>query len=100
MNPPAMLDYVVAAAAVLRLPLDAARAQRVSEILMRTAAIASSLDAVTLAPEHELAEIFRPAPFPAVDPVIVPAFDLAVDQAVHPAAHPTVDSAIVKGTRT
>ncbi len=67
MHTPTMLEYVVATAAVLRLPLDDARAARVSEILLRTAAIAASLDAVVLAPEHELAELFRPAPFPADD---------------------------------
>ncbi|HSH89832.1 MAG TPA: DUF4089 domain-containing protein [Ramlibacter sp.] len=59
------LDYVKAAARILELPLDDAAAQRVAEHLGRTAMMARLLDAAELAPEHELAEVFRPAPFPA-----------------------------------
>lgn len=62
-----MLDYVVSSSAVLRLPIDEARAKRVSEILARTAIIASGLDGVELTAAVELAEIFRPAPFPQAD---------------------------------
>jgi hypothetical protein len=58
------LDYVKAAARVLDLPLGDAAAQRVAEHFERTAAMARLLDAAELAPEHELAEVFRPAPFP------------------------------------
>lgn len=61
-----VLDYVKAAAAALGLPLDKARAQAVASHLGRTAAMARLLDQAGLAPEHELAELFRPAPFPAV----------------------------------
>ena len=59
------LDYVKAAARILELPLDDAAAQRVAEHLGRTAMMARLLDAAELAPEHELAEVFRPAPFPS-----------------------------------
>ena len=64
MNDQGMLDYVVSSATLLRLPMDAARAGRVSEILARTAMIASVLDNVEIGPADELAEIFCPAPFP------------------------------------
>lgn len=62
-----VLAYVRAAARALHLPLDEARAQAVALQLGRTAGIARVLDAVQLAPEHEPAEIYRPAPFPAED---------------------------------
>jgi len=61
----AVLHYVKAAAQAVELPLDEARAAAVAAHLGRTAAMAKLLDTVPLAPEHELAEIFRPAPFPA-----------------------------------
>lgn len=59
-----VLDYVKAAARALNLPLDEARAQAVAQHLGRTVAMARLLDAAPLAPEHELAEIYRPAPYP------------------------------------
>jgi hypothetical protein len=58
------LNYVQASATALRLPLDDARAQRVAVHLARTAVLAQLLDAVALAPEDELAEIYRPLAFP------------------------------------
>lgn len=58
-----VLSYVRATAAALDLPLDVARAQRVSGHLARTAALAQMLDAVALDPEDELAEIYCPATF-------------------------------------
>ncbi|RYX94526.1 MAG: DUF4089 domain-containing protein [Comamonadaceae bacterium] len=58
------LAYVKASAAALALPLDDARAARVAVNLARTAAMASLLEDMPLAPHDELAEIFRPAPFP------------------------------------
>lgn len=60
-----MLDYVKAAAVAIDLPLDAARAQRVAQTLAQTAALVAPLKALELTPEQELAEIYRPAPFPA-----------------------------------
>lgn len=62
-----VLAYVKAAAHVAQLPLDETRAQAVAAHLARTAAIARQLDAAGLAPEHEPAEVYRPAPFPAED---------------------------------
>lgn len=60
-----VLAYVHASAAMLDLPLDAARAGRVALHLGRTAVLAQQLEALTLASEVELAEIFCPANFPA-----------------------------------
>lgn len=62
-----LLDYVKAAAALQRLPLDEARARAVAGHLARTAALAALLDAADLPPLQEIAEIYRPAPFPAED---------------------------------
>ncbi|RZJ26296.1 MAG: DUF4089 domain-containing protein [Haliea sp.] len=59
--------YVDSTAAVLRLPLAAERAARVTAHLQRTAAMAALLDAAPLAPHDELAEIYSPAAFPATD---------------------------------
>lgn len=59
------LHYVQASATALRLPLDDARAQRVATHLARTAVLAQLLDAVALAPDDELAEIYSPLAFPA-----------------------------------
>jgi hypothetical protein len=64
MEPAETLAYVKAAARAVNLPLDDAAAQRVADHMGRTAAMARLLDGAELAPEHELAEIFRPAPFP------------------------------------
>ncbi len=62
-----VLNYVKAAAQAVNLPLDDARAKAVAQHLGRTAAMAKLLDAAPMGPEHELAEIFRPAPFPSVE---------------------------------
>jgi hypothetical protein len=59
-----VLSYVHAAAAALRLPLTPERAAAVAQHLARSAGIARALDAAAPAPHDELAEIFRPAPFP------------------------------------
>jgi hypothetical protein len=59
-----VLAYVKAAAAVLALPLDDARAAAVALHFGRTAAIARVLEGAPLAPEVELAQIYCPAPFP------------------------------------
>lgn len=59
------LSYVRAAAAALALPLDEARVASVAVHLRRTAVLAESLDAWALDPADELAEIYRPLPFPA-----------------------------------
>jgi hypothetical protein len=60
-----ILAYVKAAARVVNMPIDDAAAQRVAAHLGRTAALARLLDQADLAPEHEPAEIYRPAQFPA-----------------------------------
>lgn len=62
-----VLYYVKATALAVGLPLDEARALAVAQHFSRTVAIARVLDTAQLAPEHELAEIYRPAPFPAED---------------------------------
>jgi hypothetical protein len=62
-----VLAYVKAAARTVQLPLDEARARAVAAHLGRTAAIARQLDAAGLAPEHEPAEVYRPAAFPTED---------------------------------
>lgn len=59
-----LLAYVQATAALLELPLDGPRAERVAQHLQRTAAMARLLDAAPLAAHAEIAEIFCPAPFP------------------------------------
>ncbi len=61
-----VLAYVKATAALLALPLDEARAQRVATHLGRTALIADALLAYPLSHEAEPAEVFCPAPFPEV----------------------------------
>ena len=58
-----VLAYVKATAAILALPLDEARAQRVAGHLSRMAALAELLDDAPLGVEVELAEIYKPAPF-------------------------------------
>jgi hypothetical protein len=59
-----VLRYVKAAARAMNLPLDENAARTVAEHLGRTAAMATLIDGVDLAAEDELAEIYRPAPFP------------------------------------
>ncbi|HSW17107.1 MAG TPA: DUF4089 domain-containing protein [Ramlibacter sp.] len=63
-----VLPYVKAAAQLIGLTLDDARAQAVSDHFARTLAIAKVLESAPLAPHDEPAEIYRPAPFPAEDP--------------------------------
>ncbi len=58
------LDYVLASAAMLDLPLDPARAQRVAAHLERTRAMAALLDAAPLGVADEPAALYCPAPFP------------------------------------
>jgi hypothetical protein len=58
------LAYVHASAALQGLPLDAARAQRVAQHLLRTAHMAQLLECAPLEPDDELAEIYCPAAFP------------------------------------
>ena len=60
-----VLRYVKAAAALLALPLDEARAQRVAAHLARTAELAGLLESAALEVAEEPAEIYRPAPFPS-----------------------------------
>jgi hypothetical protein len=62
-----VLQYVKAAAVAVGLPLDAARAQAVAQHLGRTVAIARVLENAPMAPADELAEVFKPAPFPGED---------------------------------
>ncbi|MBC5763679.1 DUF4089 domain-containing protein [Ramlibacter albus] len=62
-----VLAYVRAAAQALQLPLDDERAKAVALHFGRTVGIARVLDNAPLAPESELAEIYRPAPFPPED---------------------------------
>jgi hypothetical protein len=62
-----VLAYVKAAARAMALPLTEARAQAVALHLGRSVPIARIVESAALAPHDELAEIFRPAPFPAED---------------------------------
>jgi Protein of unknown function (DUF4089) len=58
------LNYVKTMAAAIDLPLDDARAKNVAMHLGRTFGMVTALKQYPLSPEDELAEIFRPAPFP------------------------------------
>jgi hypothetical protein len=62
-----VLDYVRATARMLDVPLDDDRAKAVALHLGRTVAIARALNGVPVAPADEIAEVYRPAPFPAED---------------------------------
>ena len=62
-----LIPYVQSAARLNGLTLDDARAAAVAQHLARSAAIAATLEGAPLAPHDELAEIYRPAPFPAED---------------------------------
>jgi Protein of unknown function (DUF4089) len=64
MDNQAALNYVKATAVALDLPLDETRALQVAQILSRTAMMARALDQVPMATDHELAQIYCPAPFP------------------------------------
>lgn len=59
-----ILTYVKAAALTAGLELDAQRAAAVAQHFGRTVAMARLLEQAALAPELELAEIYRAAPFP------------------------------------
>ena len=58
MNEADVLNYVKSTAALLGIPMDAARALRVASHLQRTVAMAALLDAANLSVEDELAEIY------------------------------------------
>jgi Protein of unknown function (DUF4089) len=58
------LQYVNTTAHAIDLTLDAAQAQRVAAHLQRTFGIVAGLKALTMPPDQELAEIYRPAPWP------------------------------------
>ncbi len=64
MNDALISSYVNTAAALLGVPLDTGRAQRVAAHLQRTAALAALLEGAVLAPHDEPAEIYCPAAFP------------------------------------
>lgn len=59
-----VLAYVKASAALQGLPLDEARAKAVAGHLVRTTYLAQLLGDTPLAPEDELAEIYKPQAFP------------------------------------
>ncbi len=59
-----LLAYVDAAARLVGLQLDTARAKAVALHLGRTAALAQALEDVTLPVEDEPAEVYCPAPYP------------------------------------
>jgi Protein of unknown function (DUF4089) len=65
MNNEATLNYVNSTAAMLGIPMDAARAERVAGHLQRTRAIAALLDGADLSIADELAEIYCPLAFKA-----------------------------------
>ena len=56
--------YIMSCAALLGIPMDAARLERVAAHLQRTAAMAALLEGANLAVHDELAEIYSPAAFP------------------------------------
>ena len=63
MNEADVMNYVKSTAALLGIPMDAARALRVASHLQRTVAMAALLDAANLSVDDELAEIYCPAAF-------------------------------------
>ena len=63
MNEADVLNYVKSTAALLGIPMDVARALRVTSHLQRTVAMAALLDAANLSADDELAEIYCPAAF-------------------------------------
>ncbi|MBC7608580.1 MAG: DUF4089 domain-containing protein [Polaromonas sp.] len=61
-------DYISTSAALLGIPMDAARLERVAAHLQRTAAMAAMLDGADLAVHDEIAEIYNPlASRPSID---------------------------------
>ena len=73
------LAYVIASAAALQVPMDAARAQRVATHLQRTAGMAELLWAHPLQVEDEPAEVYCPAPPAPATVEILPPAEPAVD---------------------
>lgn len=67
MDEAAVIAYLHATAQAIGLPLDDARARAVAPHFLRTLAIARVLEAASLAPDSEPAEIYRPAPYPVED---------------------------------
>ena len=67
MNTQAVLKYVHAAAEAVDLPLTADRAARVAEHLGRTVQMARLLEALPLAADEELSQLYVPAPFPTAE---------------------------------
>ena len=63
MNEADVLNYVKSTAALLDIPVDAARAGRVATHLQRTVAMAALLETANLSVDNELAEIYCPAAF-------------------------------------
>ena len=63
MSDESTLTYVTSTAAMLSIPMDAGRAQRVAGHFQRTRAMAALLDSAELSIAEELAEIYCPAPF-------------------------------------
>ncbi len=56
--------YINASAALLGIPMNAARIKRVAAHMQRTAAMAALLEIADLAVHEELVEIYCPAAFP------------------------------------
>ena len=56
--------YISASAALMGIPMDAARLERVAAHMQRTAAMAALLEIADLAVHEELVEIYCPAAFP------------------------------------
>ena len=61
------LTYVTSTAALLGIPMDAGRAQRVAGHFQRTRAMAALLDSADLSIADELTEIYCPAPFKPIE---------------------------------
>ncbi len=75
---PALLAHVQAAASLLGLRLDPARAQATARQLGVLASMVAMLDAAPLADHDEAAARYEPAPFPSLQPQApVPAPDPA-----------------------
>ncbi len=55
--------YIATSAALLGIPMNTARVERVAAHLQRTAAMAALLESADLAAHDELAEIYNPAAF-------------------------------------
>ena len=63
MNQTDLLNYVESTAALMGVPVDTARAERVASHLQRTVVMAALLDAANLSADVELTEIYCPAAF-------------------------------------